>query len=62
VNGLSTSCQLLEIQEDLMGAKTSEGAAVIGYRRALTAFRLSTGELLDSHSIKLQDEEATDAE
>ncbi|MEO1087719.1 MAG: TolC family protein, partial [Acidobacteriota bacterium] len=56
-NGLSTSFQVLEIQEDLSEAQSSEVAAIIGYRQALTAFHVATGELLESYGIKLQKDE-----
>ena len=59
-NGLSTSFQVLEIQEDLSEAQSSEVAAIIGYRQALTAYHLATGELLDKYGIKLQDGNAAE--
>lgn len=52
-NGLSTSFQVLEIQEDLSAARSGEVAAVISYRKALTAFQQATGQLLDAHGVKL---------
>lgn len=52
-NGLSTSFQVLEIQEDLSQARSREVSAVINYRRALTAFQRSTGKLLEENSIEL---------
>ena len=56
-NGLSTSFQVLEIQEDLSAAKSREVAAVIAYRKALTAFRLQTGQLLDAQKVVLADDD-----
>ena len=56
-NGLSTSFQVLEIQEDLSQAKSREVSAVITYRRALTAFQRSIGRLLDAHGVELALEE-----
>jgi outer membrane protein TolC len=56
-NGLSTSFQVLEIQEDLSQARSREVSAVITYRRALTEYRRSVGKLLEAYGIEL----ATDA-
>ncbi|MCG8458962.1 MAG: TolC family protein [Holophagales bacterium] len=61
-NGLSTSFRVLEIQEDLSEAQSREVTAIISYRKALTAFHLATGQLLDEHSVRLSDEERLDVE
>ena len=52
-NGLSTSFRVLEIQEDLSGARSREVQAVISYRKALTAFQQLTGELLEKQNVVL---------
>jgi len=52
-NGLSTSFQVLEIQEDLSQARSREVSAVITYRRALTEYRQSVGKLLEAYGIEL---------
>lgn len=54
-NGLSTSFQVLEIQEDLSQALSREVGAVTSYRRALTAFYRATGELLEQAKVVLVD-------
>ena len=55
-NGLSTSFQVLEIQEDLSAARSREVTAVIGYRKALTSFYLLTGQLLDANGVTMAGE------
>lgn len=52
-NGLSTSFQVLEIQEDLSEARSREISAVIAYRKALVDFERATGTLLDTFKIEL---------
>ena len=56
-NGLSTSFEVLQIQEDLSEALTREVTAVIGYRQALVAYQRAIGRLLDEHDIELDGEE-----
>ncbi len=56
-NGLSTSFQVLEIQEDLSAARSREVTAVIGYRKALTSFYLLTGQLLEVNRVTLAAED-----
>jgi outer membrane protein len=55
-NGLSTSFQVLQIQEDLTLAASREVAAVTGYRRALTEYYRVIGRLLDQSQVELVDE------
>ncbi|MEM8932049.1 MAG: TolC family protein [Acidobacteriota bacterium] len=55
-NGLSTSFRVLEIQEDLSQALSREVTAIVTYRRALTAFQLETGQLLEIFGIAVADE------
>lgn len=57
-NGLSTSFQVLQIQEDLTLAASREVAAVTGYRRALTEYYRVTGRLLDQSEVELVDDVA----
>lgn len=54
-NGLSTSFTVLQIQEDLSEALSREVSAVIGYRKALVAYQLSIGRLLDEFGVELQE-------
>ncbi len=58
-NGLSTSFQVLQIQDDLTAARSRVVSAVSGYRRALAAYRRALGTLLEeSHVTVLGDEVA----
>lgn len=55
-NGLSTSFEVLQIQEDLSEARSREVSAVTSYRRALTAYQLAIGKLLEENYIELADD------
>ena len=55
-NGMVTSFQVLQIQEDLSEALSREVSAIIAYRRAEAAYYLSIGELLDQYDIVLSDD------
>ncbi len=52
-NGLSTSFEVLQIQEDLTEALSREVSAVTSYRRSLNAFYLATGEILEQVGVEL---------
>lgn len=56
-NGLSTSFQVLEIQEDLSIALFNEVNAVITYRQALVDLDRATGELLEKTGVRLAGDE-----
>ncbi|MBI2567318.1 MAG: TolC family protein [Candidatus Schekmanbacteria bacterium] len=51
--GLSTSYQVLKVQEDLATAQLAELRARIAYRKALTAYAVSTGTLLEDRQIRI---------
>ncbi len=55
-NGLSTSFEVLQIQEDLTEALSREVSAVTTYRRALNAFYFATGEILEEVGVELVDD------
>ena len=55
-NGLSTSFQVLQIQEDLSAARSRQVSAILAYRRALADYHLELGELLSENEITLRDE------
>jgi len=55
-NGLVTSFQVLEVQEDLSQARSSEVTAIISYRRALVSFHLAVGKLLEETGVTLADD------
>ncbi len=50
-NGLSTSYQVLEIQENLTQARTREVLAITGYRKAYVEYLRVTGQLLEDAGI-----------
>lgn len=52
-NGMSTSYQVLQIQNDLAQARSREVSAVVGYRRALAEYYRATGNLLHQNGIEL---------
>ena len=54
LNGLSTSFQILQVEEDLTAARSREVRAVTGYRRALVQYRVATGQLLEASGIKIE--------
>jgi len=54
-NGLSTSFQILQVQEDLTAARYRLVSAQTGYRRALVEYRRAVGKLLDGAGIRVVD-------
>lgn len=56
-NGLSTSFQVLEVQEELTAARTREVAAVTAYRRALAGYHRAIGRLLEVNEVTILEEE-----
>lgn len=54
-NGMSTSFQVTEIQEDLTQARTREVTALTAYRVALASYRASIGRLLEEFDIEIVD-------
>jgi outer membrane protein TolC len=60
-NGLSTSFQVLEIQEDLSAARSREVNAVTGYRRALVRYYRAIGGLLEANGVELEDTDEASA-
>lgn len=59
-NGMSTSFQLLEIQEDLTSARRGQVFAVTAYRRALVEYYRATGRLLEETGVVLDEPAAQD--
>jgi len=57
-NGMSTSFQVLQIQEDLAGAQSAEVQAVTDYRNRLLDYYRSIGKLLEERNIQLVSEDA----
>ncbi len=56
-NGMSTSFQITQIQEDLTLARSREVTATIAYRTALTEYYRATGRLLEQENVQLSDPE-----
>jgi HAE1 family hydrophobic/amphiphilic exporter-1 len=54
-NGMSTSFQVSEIQEDLTQAKSREVSALTNYRIALARYYQAIGRLLDESGVELVD-------
>jgi outer membrane protein TolC len=54
-NGMSTSFQVTQIQQNLTAARSSEVAAITGYRKALIEYYRSIGKLLDQSSVQVID-------
>ncbi|MDY7093103.1 MAG: TolC family protein [Acidobacteriota bacterium] len=56
-NGMSTSFQVLQIQEDLSAAQSAEVQAVTNYRTRLADYYRAIGQLLATHDIEIDDVE-----
>ena len=55
-NGMSTSFQVTQIQQDLTAARSREVSAITGYRKALVEYYRAIGKLLEQNSIEVLDE------
>jgi len=55
LNGLSTSFQILQVEEQLTSAKSREVQAVTGYRRAMVEYYRAIGKLLDQTGVEVSD-------
>lgn len=56
-NGMSTSFQITQIQEDLTEARSREVNAVVNYRAALADYQRVIGRLLEEEGVAIADEE-----
>ncbi len=52
-NGMSTSYQVLQIQDDLTQARSREASAITGYRKALVAYYSAIGRLLQESNVEV---------
>ena len=52
-NGMSTSFQVLEIQEDLSAARSREVASITAYRRALLRYYRAIGGLIERSGVTI---------
>jgi outer membrane protein len=59
-NGMSTSFQITQIQEDVTQARSNEVTATINYRTALAEYYRAIGQLLDRHDVALDDPDDPD--
>jgi outer membrane protein TolC len=57
-NGMSTSFQITQIQEDLTLARSREVNSIVNYRIALAEYQRATGRLLEEEGISIDDAEA----
>jgi outer membrane protein TolC len=55
-NGMSTNYQVLLIQSDLAVAQATELQSQVAYRKSLLGVNVSTGTLLETTGVKMQDE------
>jgi outer membrane protein len=60
-NGMSTSFQITQIQDQLTQARSSEVTAVVNYRTALAEYYRSIGRLLDQQGVVVDDPAEGDA-
>lgn len=61
-NGMSTSFQVLQVQNELTAARSREVSAITGYRRAIVEYQRAVGELLEASSIRLAGPEESETE
>ncbi|HEX9941837.1 MAG TPA: TolC family protein [Thermoanaerobaculia bacterium] len=59
-NGMSTSFQITQIQEDLTEARSREVTATINYRTALAEYYRATGRLLEHEGVAIDDPDEPD--
>lgn len=59
-NGMSTSFEITQVQEDLALARSREVTARINYRTALTEYYRATGRLLDQEGVAIEDPDDPD--
>ena len=52
--GLSTSYQVLQVQNDLLEAQTSEVESIVFLLKAMTEYRRQTGDVLESLGIEIE--------
>jgi outer membrane protein len=56
-NGMSTSFQITQIQEDLTQARSREVNSVVNYRIALAEYQRAVGRLLEEEGVSIDDQE-----
>jgi outer membrane protein TolC len=59
-NGMSTSFQITQIQDQLTQARSQEVTATVNYRTALAEYYRSIGRLLDQEGVTLDDPQTPD--
>ena len=54
-NGMSTNFQVLQIQQQLAGARASEIQALVAYNKSVAAYHRAVGDLLDVANIRVDE-------
>jgi outer membrane protein len=54
-NGMSTNFQVLQIQQQLAGARASEIQSLVAYNKAVAAYHRAIGDLLDVANIRVDE-------
>jgi outer membrane protein TolC len=52
-NGMTTSFQVLEVQQQLTDARVRELFALVGYNQAVAAYHRAVGDILEVHNIEM---------
>jgi outer membrane protein TolC len=60
-NGMSTSFQITQIQDQLTQARSAEVQATVNYRTALAEYYRTVGQLLDQEGVAIDDAPESDA-
>ena len=60
-NGMSTSFQITQIQDQLTQARSAEVQATVNYRTALAEYYRAVGQLLDQEGVVIEDAPESDA-
>lgn len=56
-NGMTTNFQVLEVQRQLSDARVRELFSLVGYNKAVAAYHRAVGDILDVHSIRVEEPE-----
>jgi len=56
-NGMTTNFQVLEVQRQLSDARVRELFSLVGYNKAVAAYHRAVGDILEIHSISVEEPE-----
>lgn len=56
-NGMTTNFQVLEVQRQLSDARVRELFSLVGYNKAVAAYHRAVGDILEVHSISVEEPE-----